>query len=211
MATAAELALTELELDALIELVNVGVSCAATSLRDMIGKPVMLSVPGIDLLTTEEAANTIGKREHGRLIGVHEAFDGDLSGRALLIFPEAHSLELVRATTGEHLSAEEAQDVEEEALTEIGNILLNNCISTIANQLQRHLKISLPQFARGGGEEILDMARGRSAQDSVLFLYIDFNVMGIEIRGYITVLMEPPAMTMLRMLLQEYIGRTTGD
>ena len=37
--------LSELELDALTEVVNIGVSRAATSLRDMVGEQVFLSVP----------------------------------------------------------------------------------------------------------------------------------------------------------------------
>jgi chemotaxis protein CheC len=37
--------LNELQLDALTELVNIGVSRAATSLREMIGSQVHLSVP----------------------------------------------------------------------------------------------------------------------------------------------------------------------
>ena len=37
--------LDELELDALTELVNIGVNRAAASLRDMVGEQVVLSVP----------------------------------------------------------------------------------------------------------------------------------------------------------------------
>lgn len=205
------LILSELELDALVELVNVGVSRAATSLRDMIGKPVMLSVPRIDLLSASEAAQTISQRETGSLVGVHEAFNGDLNGRALLIFPQAHSLQLVRAMVGEDMSVDEAMDVEDETLTEIGNILLNNCIATMANLLNRHLKISLPQITRGSGGDIFHIARGVTDHESVLFLYIDFNVLGIEVRGYITMLMDPPALTALRLLLREFILRETGE
>ena len=57
------LPLSDLELDALTELVNIGVSRAATSLRDMIGKQVALSVPRIDLLSCAEAARTISEKE----------------------------------------------------------------------------------------------------------------------------------------------------
>ena len=37
--------LTELELDALTEMVNIGVNRAAASLREMVGEQVLLSVP----------------------------------------------------------------------------------------------------------------------------------------------------------------------
>ena len=41
--------LSELERDALTELVNIGVSRAAASLRSMVGRQVLLSVPSIEI------------------------------------------------------------------------------------------------------------------------------------------------------------------
>ena len=45
--------LTELELDALTELVNLGVSRAANSLRELVGEEVLLTVPAVVILTRE--------------------------------------------------------------------------------------------------------------------------------------------------------------
>ena len=47
MTPAPAIALDELELDALSELVNIGVSRAAASLRTMIGQEILLSVPSV--------------------------------------------------------------------------------------------------------------------------------------------------------------------
>ena len=78
--------LNELELDALTELVNLGVSKAALSLREMTGEQVLLSVPRVDLIPRARAIETLGKNEPNRLVAVHQVFDGDIHGRALLIF-----------------------------------------------------------------------------------------------------------------------------
>lgn len=203
--------ITDLELDALTELVNIGVSRAATSLRDMIGRQVSLSVPRIELLTCSAAARTINEKEAGELIGVHQSFEGDIRGRALLIFPEANSLELVRAVAGGELELEDVVSLEQEALAETGNIILNNCLATMANMLQRSLKISLPQIVQGSSQTIFDLSGCEGEKDAVLFLYIDFNVRDKDIRGYITMLMDLPAFASLRVLLQEFISRTAGD
>ena len=50
--------LDELELDALTELVNIGVSRAAASLRDMVGREILLSVPSVAIVTRSEAARS---------------------------------------------------------------------------------------------------------------------------------------------------------
>ena len=92
--------LSEFELDALTELVNLGVSNAAFSLREMVREEVVLSVPKVTIVTREEAVKNLGEREATRLVGVHQSFEGDINGSALLIFPETKSIELVRAVVG---------------------------------------------------------------------------------------------------------------
>lgn len=205
------LPLTELETDALTELVNVGVSRAATALRDLIGSQVLLSVPHLALLTRDEASRTMTEREAETLVGVHQSFEGDLRGRALLIFPEANSLELVRAVAGGDLSLEDIINLEHEALAETGNIILNNCLATMANMLKRKVKISLPKIVHGTGTTIFDMADTASTDDNALFLYIDFHVRDRDIRGYIAMLMDLPALVALRELLREFIERAGGE
>jgi chemotaxis protein CheC len=203
--------LSELEIDALTELLNVGVSKAATSLRDLIGTQVILSVPHLALLSREEAARTMTNREANALVGVHQSFEGDLKGRALLIFPEAKSLELVRAVAGGDLSLEDIIALEHEALAETGNIILNNCLASMANLLKRKVKISLPRIVHGTGETIFNFGDTVEDTDSALFLYIDFHIRDRDIRGYITVLMDMPALIALRALLREFIERMGGE
>ena len=136
MNQAGGLALGELERDALTEIVNIGVSRAASSLRKMVGDQVHLSVPSIEVVSQQRAARLIGEREAAELVAVRQDFAGSFSGRALLIFPESKSLELVRAVSGDELSAEEVMEIEREALAETGNVILNNCLATMANMLR---------------------------------------------------------------------------
>lgn len=202
--------LSELEVDALTELVNLGVSRAAKSLRDLIRQEVLLSVPNVMLVGRERAVVILRERENSRLVAVHQVFEGDITGRALLIFPETKSLELVRAVAGGELSLEDIIELEHEALAETGNIILNGCLATIANQLQRSLKMSLPEILRGEGPEFFELAPPPEPGDVVLFLYINFLVRDRDIRGYIALLMDLPSLTALQGLLGQYIERTAG-
>jgi len=205
-------ALTDFELDALTELVNIGVSQAASSLREMVGRQqVILSVPNVVVVGRAEAVELLGRQEANRLVAVHQVFEGDITGRALLIFPEKNSLELVRAVTGGELSLEDIIELEQEALAETGNVILNGCLATIANMLQRSLKMSLPEILRGEGREFFELAPPPEAGDVVLFLYINFAVHARDIRGYIAMLMDMPSLAALKTLLQEFIERETGQ
>jgi chemotaxis protein CheC len=203
--------LDELELDALTELVNLGVSNAALSLREMVHEEVILTVPKVSVVSRDEAIANIQERKPTRLVAVHQDFDGDFRGRALLIFPEAQSLELVRAVIGGDLSLEDIIELEQEALAETGNIMLNACLSTIANNLGRSLSISLPEVLHGEGVEFFHSTPLRHVGDSVLFIYINFTVRKRDIQGYIAMLLDLPSLATLKELLIEFIQRNSAD
>ena len=62
--------LSELELDALTELVNIGVGVAATALREMVGEEILLTVPKVELLSRENAIKTLCETESSTLVAV---------------------------------------------------------------------------------------------------------------------------------------------
>jgi chemotaxis protein CheC len=203
--------LTELELDALTELVNLGVGNAALSLRELVRDEVTLSVPNVAMLTRIEAISTLGERGSKRLVAVQQEFKGEINGRALLIFPEVKSMELVRAVVGRDLPLDDIIDLEYEALAETGNIILNGCLGTIANTLHRSLEISLPEVIYGESAELFGATPGSTVGDGVLFVYITFAVRRGDIEGYIAMLLDLPSVRHLQELIGEYIVRSTGD
>jgi len=205
-----ELELTELELDALTELVNLGVSRAAGNLAVMVREEVLLTVPQVTLMSRSEAIKTLGERESRNLVAVHQTFEGAIVGRALLIFPEDNSLDLVRCLVGSELSNEEIIELEQEALAETGNVILNSCLATIANSLESRLKISLPEVIRGESNKFFTLPPPPEAGSTVLFVYINFAVRRRNIEGYIAMLMDLPSLEALKKLLDALILRTGG-
>ena len=202
--------LDELELDALTEMVNIGVNRSAASLREMVGEQVHLSVPRVALVSREKAIATLGEGNPDTLVGVHQVFEGDIVGRALLIFPDTKSLELVRAVAGPELSLEEIIELEHEALAEISNVILNGCLATMANMLQRSLKMSLPEILRGDASRFFNLAPPPEAGEVVMLLYIDFALRSRDIRGYIAMLMDMPSLAAMKVMLRDFIDRTAG-
>ncbi|MGQ9369834.1 chemotaxis protein CheX [Azospirillum sp. ST 5-10] len=204
--------LDELERDALTELVNMGVGRAATHLSRMVADQVALSVPSVSVVTRETAIQALTRSEPAPFVAVGQSFRGRFSGRALLIFPEVNSLELVRAALGEHYSLEEIVDLEQEALTEMGNVILNGCLSVIANALRENLSISLPNLLRGDGRAVLlGGSPSAAADEPVLLLYIDFSVRSRNIRGYIALFMDLPSLTALRDLIHRFIADIAAE
>lgn len=204
--------LSEIEQDALAEIANMGVSRAAASLRRMVGEQVFLSVPAVSIVTRATASQLVERGHSTKLVAVQQSFEGPFSGRALLIFPEAQSLELVRSIVGEQHSLEDVIDLEQEALAETGNIILNACLATIANVLRRTMRMSLPSIIRGDGDTLFDVQVGGSG-NLVLFLYIDFTIKNRDVRGFIALLMGLPSIAALKEIVRDFIdgiGRQTA-
>lgn len=202
--------LNALQLDALSELVNLGVSRAAASLREMIGHQVVLSVPSVGLVSSRQAVSMVESRNVRQFLAIRESFEGPIAGRALLIFPEANSTELVRAVTGGDLTLDEIIEFEREVLAEMGNIILNGCLATIANMLLCSLRTSIPEVLRGPGETLFNAGIERGTEDPVLLLYITFAVHERDITGYIALLMDISSVISLMTLLNQFIERSAG-
>ncbi len=197
--------LTEIEQDALAEIANLGVSRAANSLRQMVGEQVLLSVPAVKIVTRQAASKLVERNNAKKLVAVQQSFEGPFAGRALLIFPEAQSLELVRSIVGEEHSLEDVIDLEQEALAETGNIILNGCLGTIANVLHRTMRMSLPSIVRGDGATLFEVDGSASGAQFVLFLYIDFNIKKRDVHGFIALLMDLPSIAALKEIVHDFI------
>jgi len=191
----------------LTELVNIGVSRAANALRELVGEEVFLNVPSLAILSRAGVLEVISQPPSEHLVAVRQVFQGEFSGSALFIFPETNSLELVRAVIGGALPLEDIVELEHEALAEIGNIILNSCMATIANLLQRGLAMSLPEIVRGPGAGFFDPAADDTA-DGVLFIHINFSFKGRKISGYVAIVMDFLSLEALQALVSGYIRRT---
>src|SRR5215207_4951195 len=197
--------LSDLERDALAELSNIAMAKAANSLRQMIQNEVLLSVPSVEILTSAGATQVVAKPDNPKLVVVRQDFAGAFSGRAMLIFPERNSLELVRAVVGRELPLDDIVDLEDEALAETGNIILNSWVATIANQLKSALKMSLPVVVRGDSQHMFES----SISSLVLFLHIRFEIHQKEISGYVALIMDIPSLDELRSLIASFVRSIT--
>jgi chemotaxis protein CheC len=175
----------------------------------MVEHEVLLSVPSVEIVSPETATQLVRKPDNPNLVAVRQDFSGAFSGRALLIFPETSSLELVRAVVGREFPLEDIVNLEDEALAETGNIILNGWVATIANLLRRGLKMSLPTVVRGDSQQLF--ASGDTARSLVLFLHIRFEISKKEIRGYVALLMDIPSIDELRSLIADFVSSVTQN
>jgi chemotaxis protein CheC len=117
---------TDLQLDALRELANVGSGTASTALSAMLGRSIDISVPNAMALPFADAVEAAGPPEQD-VTGIVLGIAGDLSGTVLLLVPPADADAICRI-----LGVEPGDEVAASALGEIGNIVGTSYINALA-------------------------------------------------------------------------------
>lgn len=201
--------LTELQHDALVEIFNQGVGQAAAAMSRIVNEEVTMSVPMIGFQSRAEVARTLGSGEGRRICAIAQQFQGAFNTEAFLMFPEEKSMEIVRLMVGQSLSLEELSEMEQEAMSEIGNIILNSCMGVFANASGKELQGSLPTYHVGTGDDILSTS-GKEWNGVVLTLKIDFNIERHQIHGYVAFLLDMPALHDLQQYINDYLAKLTG-
>ncbi|WP_426107523.1 chemotaxis protein CheC [Massilia sp. TSP1-1-2] len=201
--------LSELQHDALVEIFNIGVGHAARSMSEIVNEPVTMSVPSISFLNRAGAAAMLRNKDSKRVCGVSQHYDGAFSTDAILMFPEDKSLDIVRLMVGESVPLKELTEMEQEAMSEIGNIILNSCVGTLANIFCQELRGSLPAYHVGTSEEIL-AASGGDADTVVLMLHIDFILETHQIHGYVAFILDLTALHDLQEQVDRYLANAMG-
>lgn len=213
--------LNDMERDAISEAFNIGVGAAGNSLSEMLGQEVVLTVPAVTIAKKSDVARGLEdtqtellsgvkedfKAQTGSLRSVRERFQGPFSGSALLIFAESNSLELVRLLLQQpDMDLDFLTEMEQEALTEVGNIILNACLSAVADIIGDEIENEIPELIKGTPTEVIMGASEGGDEDYVVQLQMQFQVHHVDIEGRIAFLMDIAALDTFRKKLAEYFG-----
>lgn len=200
--------LNDLQNDVLTETFNLGMGAAASALSQMVEEEVKLSVPELLFMSKSEAAETIASQTVKNVTGVSQDFNGSVGGQALLLFPSHKSLELVRLLLKDAVPLNQLTEFEEEALSEIGNIILNSGLASLAHMFGEEIKTGLPIFIQGTTTEIFnDNTEELNETEIILFLRVDFHVEKYSIDGYITIILDVRSVQILKHNIDRYLKR----
>jgi chemotaxis protein CheC len=132
---------TELQLDALRELANIGSGTASTALSALLGRSVDISVPNAQALPFAEAVDAAGPAERD-VTGIVLGIVGDMRGTVLLLVPPADADAMCRM-----LGVEPDGEFALSALGEIGNIVGSSYINALAGMTGMDIEPTPPATA----------------------------------------------------------------
>lgn len=184
--------LSELQLDALAEAFNLALGEAAASFSQLVAEEIELSVPVVELASREtviERLSALSPLDAGRLCGIAQQFDTArlFHTEALLVFPESGCLEIVRRMLGDVTTVETITELEQDALAEIGNIIINGCMSTLSNLFAKEIVGTLPVVALDHARALYERHCG---SDHVLVAQIGMRLAVQDISGFVLFMMD---------------------
>jgi chemotaxis protein CheC len=164
------------KLDALQELVNIGMGKAGAALAKVLGVFVELAVPALDLADRRQVATLL---EHGSwaddrdVEAVRQRFFGALMGETVMVFDSQGYAELSDLLGhGPGANAAERQ----EALLDLANVVIGACVNGIAEPLNEAVSFAPPAHLGGRAEVRAFMSPASSAFSQGLVVNVDFKL-----------------------------------
>ncbi len=202
--------LTELEKDALQEIMNIGFGRAAADLAEIINLHVILSVPHIAVLHSDHVISYIHDEipDTTDMSMITQFFSGKFSGGSFLVFPHGEGRKLLRIFDGEMALIGENYDIdvlEKETLVEIGNIIIGACVGKIAEMLGDVVSYAPPRFfSQEQIYETLTDVLNESDSFAILFKTV-FNFEQYNVSGYLFLVSQYSIMPWLKQAIAEFL------
>lgn len=203
---------TEDQTDVLKEAFNIGVGQSAAALSNLIGgeREVLLSVPAVELTSIQELARTVAPNG-GDVCAVVQRYHGPIQGKAHLLYSAQESLELARELIGSDTAIEHLSEMESDALREIGNIVLNACVSTFGNMFEIEIQTEVPDVVTDEAVAVLTDFGARRPEEQLLYLRMDFNLHDRDLRGHLSFTMGESELAGLMGYVDRFLDGVPGD
>ena len=165
--------LNAMHFDVLREIGNIGQGNAASSLSQMLGQAIDISVPTVKLLDFNESVQYLGGPENivlGMLVGLR----GDINGMMLYVLQKSFANAMLNAVFGKEINdLTELDEMDMSFIQEIGNILSGSYVNAISSLTGLTIDISVPTVS-------IDMAGAILAVPAVEFAQIGNSVLFID-------------------------------
>lgn len=189
--------LTPLEKDLATEMFSLGMNRAAYALSQLTSEPVEVEIPEINISSFDAVAEKFLQKD---ACIVSQSIEGSFSGTALLIFTDTESSRLVEKILDRGFSRETLSEMGEDTLKEVGNIVLNACVGSMANWLSLSFEVGLPEFSGGQVSQYFSMM-GYDKDAVALDIKISMSLPIHQSEGSLSFVLGPVSLRQFKALL----------
>ena len=198
--------MTPQQLDALGELVNIGVGQAAETLNRMLETHVRLEAPHVQFLPLREMMSVADKLGSGDFAAIRLPFRGVVGGFASLLFPPSDAITIADLMAGTASATADLDAMRIGALEEVGNIVLNAVMGTMATLLDEHLEYTIPTFVEDSLPRMLHLETGNPDAHFIL-ARVTFLLESHRIEGNFILYLEMGSVEPLIHILDRFVAR----
>jgi chemotaxis protein CheC len=197
--------LTEKQKDALAELINIAFARTAASLSELSGHRVLLNAPGVEVMAIDELPAFVGNFIKEEVVSVHQIFSGPVAGDALLMLNYGGAVTLTDLLC-EYSAPSKKLDVSaREALTEVGNILLNACLGVFGNLLHVHVTFSMPRLHLENLDKVLrSITIGTEELRYAVIVSTSFSIKESSVAGYLAIVLGVSSLDRLLRAIENW-------
>ncbi len=138
---------SDIQLDVLKEIANIGAGNATTSLSNLLNASVDMSVPTVRFLEFKELGDIIGGAEN-LIVGILLTLENDLDGMMMFIMEKDAAHKVVSRLMGRPaVTFDDFDEMDLSALREIGNIIAGSYLSSISSFTNLVITSSVPYLS----------------------------------------------------------------
>lgn len=202
--------ITDEDIDAIRELITIGVGHAASMLNDLTRSHIMLEVPSARMVTLADLAEKTGDYSDDDCATVDLSFRGGFSGTTALVIPKTSAAVLVMALTGELSDTPDLDLVRADTLIEVGNIIINGIMGSIANTICEPLSYTFPAYGEGGVREIVNKGSYDPAT-TIIIAMTRFTIRDLSVTGEIFILLEIGSLRALIEKIRQFASHSIRE
>ena len=203
--------LSDKQRDALTELLNIAFARTASSLSELSGDRVNLDVPEIQMCPIDQLPNTISSLVREEIATVHQIFSGPVAGDALLLLNYSGAVSLTDLLSEASERTGTLDESAREAITEIGNILLNACLGVFGNLLKVQVSFSMPRLHLESLDQLLrSITIGSEELRYAVVVSTAFHVKKSAISGYLIIVLGVSSLDRLISAVEDWEDSQIG-
>lgn len=188
-----------LGLDLIKEIGSIGTGNAATALSSMLGKPVRMTLPDVQILGFNEAVKFVGSPEE-IVAAILVKMSGEINGMMLFILKLDFINEVLQTVMQKNISDYyELNTLDTSALKEIGNIVISSYVNAISSLSDVTIRLSVPGIAVNmlGGILSVPMAEFGYQTDKLMMISGQFEIGGKVLNSDLLMLLEIESLNFL--------------
>ena len=191
--------LSDIHMDVLREIGNIGAGNAATSLSIMLGQTVNMALPKVHLLNFSDAQNAMGNAE-ALTYGVLLPLGGDISGMIMFLLDKDFTHLVLNILMGEmYQSFDELDEMALSAIKEVGNILSSAYVNSISDLAGLNILVDLPSVSidMAGALLSVPLIHFGAVGDKVLFIEENFSGSEASVKSNVVLFAELDSLNLI--------------